>query len=248
MAIELENLPKQTNFSPLYQQIKVLILDALKTGYWKPGELIPSEVELAAKYKVSQGTVRKAVDELSNENFLVRRQGKGTYVATHREVQTQYRFLRLKSDLGITVQLQSKILLCAKQIAPLEVIAPLNLSEDSVVVHIRRLLTFNLQPIVLEDIWVPASIFGELTAELLAEWKGPMYALFESEFQVHMVRASEKIKAIKADKLANEYLDVEIGSPLLSVNRVSYTYEDHPVEVRHAIYATENHHYSSELS
>ena len=52
MAIELENLPKQTNFSPLYQQIKVLILDALKTGYWKPGELIPSEVELAAKYKV----------------------------------------------------------------------------------------------------------------------------------------------------------------------------------------------------
>jgi GntR family transcriptional regulator len=110
------------------------------------------------------------------------------------------------------------------------------------------LLTFNLQPIVLEDIWVPASLFGELTAELLAQWKGPMYALFESEFQVHMVRASEKIKAIKADKLANEYLDLEIGSPVLSVNRVSYTYEDRPVEVRQAIYATENHHYSSELS
>jgi len=83
-------------FSPLYQQIKDLILQSLQTGEWKPGEAIPSEMDLAARYRVSQGTVRKAIDELSADNLLLRRQGKGTFVATHAEQQVQYRFLKLQ--------------------------------------------------------------------------------------------------------------------------------------------------------
>ena len=64
-------------FSPLYQQIKALLLQSLEQGEWNAGEMIPSEVELASRYKVSQGTVRKAVDELAADNLLVRRQGEG---------------------------------------------------------------------------------------------------------------------------------------------------------------------------
>src|SRR3982750_3098476 len=88
------------SFSPLYQQIKSLILQSLQAGEWKPGESIPSEVELAARFKVSQGTMRKAIDELAAENLLVRRQGKGTFVATHAEQHVQYRFLKLVPDDG----------------------------------------------------------------------------------------------------------------------------------------------------
>ena len=87
-------------FSPLYQQIKTLILQSLQAGEWKPGEAIPSETELAARFRVSQGTVRKAIDELAAENLLIRRQGKGTFVATHVEQQVQYRFLKLVPDSG----------------------------------------------------------------------------------------------------------------------------------------------------
>ena len=75
-------------FSPLYQQIKALILQSLQAGEWKPGEAIPSEMDLAARFRVSQGTVRKAIDELAAENLVVRRQGKGTFVATHAEQQS----------------------------------------------------------------------------------------------------------------------------------------------------------------
>ena len=82
-------------FSPLYQQIKALILQSLRAGEWRPGEPIPSESDLAARYQVSQGTVRKAIDELSMENLLIRKQGIGTFVATHHEEQVQYRFLKL---------------------------------------------------------------------------------------------------------------------------------------------------------
>ena len=87
-------------FSPLYQQIKGLILQSLQAGEWKPGEAIPSEMDLAVRFRVSQGTVRKAIDELAAENLVIRRQGKGTFVATHSEQHVQYRFLRLMPDSG----------------------------------------------------------------------------------------------------------------------------------------------------
>ena len=96
-------------FSPLYQQIKALIVQSLQSGEWKPGELIPSEVELAVRYKVSQGTVRKAIDELSADNLVIRRQGKGTFVATHHEARVQFRFLKLMPDAGDAHQPENQI-------------------------------------------------------------------------------------------------------------------------------------------
>jgi len=67
-------------FAPLYRQIKDLLVESLRRGEWMPGAAIPSETELANRFQVSQGTVRKAIDELASENLLVRRQGKGTFV------------------------------------------------------------------------------------------------------------------------------------------------------------------------
>lgn len=87
-------------FSPLYQQIKALIMKSLQSGEWKPGEMIPSEMELASRFKVSQGTVRKAIDELAADNLVARRQGKGTFVTTHHEDVVKFRFLRLVPDEG----------------------------------------------------------------------------------------------------------------------------------------------------
>ncbi len=82
-------------FSPLYRQIKALILQALEAGEWRPGQAIPSEQELAARFSVSQGTVRKAIDEMAADNLLVRKQGKGTFVASHNDPRALFRFLRL---------------------------------------------------------------------------------------------------------------------------------------------------------
>ncbi|HSR54974.1 MAG TPA: GntR family transcriptional regulator, partial [Alphaproteobacteria bacterium] len=69
------------DFSPLYRQVKELLLQRVVSGYWKPGEILPSEVKLAAEFNVSQGTVRKALEEMAAEHLVVRHQGKGTFVA-----------------------------------------------------------------------------------------------------------------------------------------------------------------------
>jgi GntR family transcriptional regulator len=235
-------------FSPLYQQIKSLIVQSLQSGEWKPGELIPSEVELAFRFKVSQGTVRKAIDELSAENLVVRRQGKGTFVATHHEARVQFRFLRLMPDSGEAQQPENHIVEVKRMRGSAEVTRVLDIKAGDSVIYIKRVQFFEGIPTILEEIWLPGAIFKGLTAERLVEYKGPMYGLFEAEFGTQMIRASEKLRAVAADALAAEMLKVEIGLPLLSVDRVSYTYGDKPVEVRRALYVTANHHYHNELS
>ena len=120
-------------------------------------------------------------------------------------------------------------------------------SGDSVI-FIKRVKSFNSVPTILEDIWLPGLIFKGLTAERLAEYKGPLYGLFETEFGTRMIRAAEQIRAVAADEESAGYLGVLPQTPLLSVERASYTYGDKPVEVRRGLYLTFNHHYQSELN
>jgi len=238
-------------FSPLYQQIKGLILNSLRSGEWKPGESIPSEMELATRYRVSQGTVRKAIDELAGENLLLRRQGKGTYVATHAEQQVQFRFLKLVPDSGTRGSegpAQRTIIECRRTRASADVTRALALRSGDQVLQVRRVLRFGGIPVILEDIWLPALPFKGLTAERLTNYQGAMYALFETEFNVRMVRAEEKIRAVAASSAQAALLDVASGAPLLSVERVAYTYQDEPMELRRGYYRTDTHHYRNDMS
>jgi len=235
-------------FSPLYKQIKRLLVDGLRRGDWKPGAAIPSEMELAARFQVSQGTVRKAIDELAAENLLVRRQGKGTYVATHHEPRSQYRFLRLLADDGVVRAAHSGFVECRRQRAPTGIAERLGLKSGASVVFVRRLLRFDAEPVVLDDIWLPGRMFRGLSFERLAAYTGPLYGLFESEFGVPMIRADERLRAVPADADCARLLLVAPGSPLLQVERVSYTYGDRPVEVRIGHCVTAAHYYHNMLA
>src|SRR5690606_19635387 len=203
-------------FSPLYRQIKELLVQSLERGEWKPGELIPSEIDLAARFQVSQGTVRKAVDELAAEHLLLRRQGKGTFVATHHEARVRYRFLRLAADEeGEGGRAESRILDFRRLRAPAEVARALELRAGETVVMIRRQLSMNHRPTVIDDIWLPGSAFRGMTQELLTANRAPMYGLFETEFGISMVRADEKLRAVAAPAEIAALLGVQPGAPLL---------------------------------
>jgi len=240
-------LAASPTFSPLYQQIKGLITQSLEAGEWKPGDMIPSEMELAGRYKVSQGTVRKAIDELAAENLLLRRQGKGTFVATHIEARTQFRFLRLTPNEGEPRYPESTVLECKRVRAPAEIARALELKPGDPVITIKRVLAFSGLPCVLDELWLPGAVFKGLTAERLTESKAPLYSMFESEFGTKMIRADEKIRAVAAEPAVAELLRVAPGAPLLLVERLTYTYGDKPVEVRKGIYTTQDYYYRNEL-
>ncbi|MBE7417817.1 MAG: GntR family transcriptional regulator [Ideonella sp.] len=234
-------------FSPLYRQIKALITQDLQAGVWKPGTAIPSELELAERFRASQGTVRKAIDELAAGNLLVRRQGKGTFVATHTEQTTRYRFLRLAADDGSGRGLERRLLHCERTRAGADVARLLELKGGDPVVRVRRLLLDRGAPVVLDDIWLPGRLFKGLDAARLAQYNGPMYALFEAAFGVQMIRAEEKLRAVAADAAVAALLGTKAGTPLLSVERRALTYGNRPVELRRGLYRTEAHHYRNEL-
>lgn len=235
-------------FSPLYRQVKAAITRGLQAGQWKPGEAIPSEIELAARHGVSQGTVRRAIDELAAENLLVRRQGKGTFVASHHEARAQYRFLRLRADDGADDAPDSTILECRRLRAPVEVARRLQVRAGEAAVLVRRRLDFRGVPTVLDEIWLPGGPFRGLTAERLNAYGGPLYGLFEAEFGTRMIRCTEALRAVPADASVAKALGVPPGEPLLSVDRTAYTYDDRPMEVRRGLYRTQVLHYHNEIA
>lgn len=234
-------------FSPLYRQIKGLILQALDSGEWRPGESIPSEVELAQRFNVSQGTVRKAIDEMAAENLLVRRQGKGTFVASHTDPRAFFRFLRLVPIAGGIEPARSVPLECWRAKAGMEAARVLGLKLGDPIVIVRRLLEFSELPVVVDEIYLPGETFAGLTLEILKESQESLYSLFEVKFGVRMIRAEERLRAVAADRASADLLRVAEGSPLLSVERISFTYGDRPMEWRRGLYATAAHSYLNEL-
>lgn len=241
------NRSPSLTFSPLYRQIKDLMIKSLEAGEWGPGDAIPSEAELAVRFNVSQGTVRKAIDEMAAENLLVRRQGKGTFVATHSDPRSFFRFLRLVPDDGQLAQYQSEPLLCQVIEATPEVAKVLNIETKAPVVLIERIMRFDEQPVVFDQIYLVGELFEGLSFERLKSYERSLYSLLESAFGVRMIRAEERLRAVAADSRGAALLAVAPGSPLLLVERVAYTYGNKPVEWRRGYYCTEQHHYLNEL-
>ena len=123
----------------------------------------------------------------------------------------------------------------------------LGLNVSDPIIIILRLLEFSGKPVVADEIYLSGEIFGALTLEMLRDYDGSLYSLFESTFGVRMIRAEERLRAVPADRTSAELLGVAEGSPLLAVERVSYSYGDRPVEWRRGLYSTEQHCYVNNL-
>jgi GntR family transcriptional regulator len=236
------------SFRPLYEQIKILLTQSLVAGEWKPGEVIPSEMELAARFRVSQGTVRKAIDELASENILMRRQGKGTFVASHSEPEYQYRFLRVTPDSGEMPHPKNLFFGLERGKAQGDAARALGLKPGAPVLGFKRLMSFGGRPMILDDIVFAANRFPGLTLAELEEYAGSVYSFYETVFGVPMVRAEERLRAVAADSFAAAHLKVAAHAPLLCVDRVAYTYGDDPVEWRRGLCRTDGFSYYNELS
>jgi GntR family transcriptional regulator len=238
-------MPKSA--APLYEQIRQLIVAALAAGEWRPGDALPSEAALAERFHASSGTVRKAMDELAAAHVVERRQGAGTFVATHTAPRDAYRFLRLVADDGAT-GFTRELLHCRRARATAETARALHLRTAEPVIEVRRLLLRRGKAVVLDDLWLPERHFRGLTSEVINGYAGTLYALFEERYRVHMVRAEEKLRAVAARADAAELLGLPDGAPLLSVERVAYTYGDRPVELRRGLYHTDADFYLNELN
>ena len=231
-------------FSPLYQQVKSVLLQRLVDGVWAPGSLLPSEIQLAAEIGVSQGTVRKALDELAAENLLVRRQGRGTFVAEHDERRILFQFFKLVPDHGERRFPESAVLDVAVAAADAEESAALAIEPGAGVIRIRRLRALDGRPLILETLSLPDKVFAGLDR---AGIPNNLYSLYATSFGVTIAHARERLKAVALRDEEAELLGAAAGTPALRIDRVALSLDGSPVELRVSLCLTEEAHYLSDL-
>lgn len=231
-------------FRPLYAQVRDVLVKRIVDGVWKAGELLPSEFDIAADLGVSQGTVRKALDQLETEKFVLRRQGKGTFVASHDEARILFQFFKLVPDTGESRFPDSRILSVAVEAADAAAVTALDLRAGTRVVRIERLRSLAGQVCIVERIRLPRTLFPGIEKRDLPN---NLYELYRSDFGVTIVRAAEKLKAVAASGRDARNLGLQAGAPLLSIDRTAFAADGRPVEWRVSLCRTDTLHYLSDL-
>ena len=234
-------------FRPLYAQVKDLLVRRLVAGAWRPGEALPSEFSLAAEFKVSQGTVRKALDELAAQNVVVRQQGKGTFVATHTPQRALFHFFHLVGDNGARAMPSHRVLSLRNAKATRAESERLQIRSGAAVVRLTRLRQLGGRDAIAERIVLPASLFPGLVERMGDALPNELYRYYEEVYGVTVARAAERLKAVAASAEEARWLGLRPGAPLLEIDRTAYGLDDRPVELRVSRCDTARHHYVSEI-
>lgn len=241
---------------PLYRQAKRELQRLVESGRYGPGDVLPSESVLAGALNVSIGTLRKAVDELVHEHVLVRRQGKGTYVAQHNGDRFLFQFFHVEAredgaaPAGSASQEYPKVECVGfgKAKADEAEAAALRLRVGDAVLRIDNRLALAGRPVVHDRLVLSAQLFRGLTEKRFVERPSTVYALYQSDHGITVLRAHERARAVAASRDAARILGVAVGLPVLEVHRTALTFGERPVEYRVSTINTEAHDYVSLLS
>ncbi len=231
----------------LYKEVKHKILESLRTGEWKPGEVIPSEKKLGERFAVSIGTVRKAVDELSAENVLIRQQGRGTFVASHGRGKYFFSFFHIVRQDGLREFPSVELVDFARGQADATAAAALDIHPGDKVWRYTNLLSLQDQAVILDEITVPVELFPRLSERVLRERRSTVYQLYQEHAGVNVIRTRERVRATQADAARARLLRVPVGHPLLLVVRIARSFKERAVELRHSYVNTDRHEYAVDL-
>lgn len=239
-------MPTDPNDSrPLYAQVRETLIERIKTGVWKPGQIIPNEFDIAAEFTVSQGTARKAIDTLADDGLVVRRQGKGTFVVEHTPANMLFRFFHVYDDTGKQALPDSPSVRPQVLSASPDQLAALDLKAGDKVIQIDRLRTCGGKPFSVETIVLPDALFPGLAQ--LASVPNTLYDLFQRQFGILVGRADDKLTPVAARRTDAAVLGVREGTPLLQIDRITYDLDGRPIEWRVSRCHMDGMHYLSRL-
>jgi len=233
---------------PLFRAVKRSLLRAIESAAVAPGDALPSETELAAGFGVSIGTLRRAVDDLVAEHILVRRQGRGTFVATHTSDRFLFQFFHVERSDGLREAPAVEMVSFERTRLDEEAAAALALPAGESALQVENRLRLQGRAVVYDRLVVPAKLFRGLTEKRWRERPSTIYHLYQSEFGISVARAHERVRAVGADRATVRVLGVALGQPVLQVRRVALGLGGQPVEWRVSTVVTAQHDYVNLLS
>lgn len=233
---------------PLYRAVKRELLRIIEGGGVAPGGALPSETQLAAGYGVSVGTLRRAVDDLVAEHILVRRQGRGTFVATHTSDRFLFQFFHVERSDGLREAPVVELVSFERARLDEESAEALALKPGEPAFQVENRLRLQGRAVVHDRLVISATLFRGLTEKRWRERPSTIYHLYQTEFGITVVRAHERLRAVGADRAASRVLGVPAGQPVLQVRRVALGLGGQPVEWRVSTVVTAHHDYVNLLS
>lgn len=216
---------------PLYRQVKEILVGRIAGGDWAPGAQVPAEPRLAKDLGVSPGTVRKALDEMTAEGLVTRRQGAGTYVASASAEASLFRFFKLVNKAGERFMPSSKEVGRKLTTANARERKCLRLAAGDRVVRIKRLRFSGEAPIMIEQVTLPLGRVPRIE-QVTEELPNTLYDFYEDRLGVTIRRADETLRAVAAGADDAKLLGVGLGDPLMEIERLAFSFADQPLELR----------------
>lgn len=235
------------SFIPFYIQVIDSLTDYIEANHLSPGHQLPGEADLCKAFDVSRTVIRQALQELEYRGLILREKGRGTFVAKPKIHEGLFQELTgfYQDMVAKGHKPRSDVLKQEKVSANKKVAAYLNLEPGDPVIQIDRLRYVSHEPIVLVTTYLPYEICPALLNVDLTNQS--LYAYLESEHGLFVASGRRFLEAIVANQLEAKLLNIDIGSPLLLLNSVSYLADGTAMEYFHAIHRGDRSRFETEL-
>ena len=216
---------------PFYKMVEDHLRSQIHSGELGPGDLIPSEPQLAQQLGVSPGTVKKGIENLVSEKLLYRHQGKGTYVSRIDFNNSRFRFFSYGDPKGDPIRIRKETPIRKIISGTSDICSRLLVSEDTPMLYLERVGFEQETPILLEQCWwLHEKVMGLEKEEV--HIPDLLYAVVVEKFGIPVIRSEETLTAKSADEEISKKLQIELKSPVVVLNRLTYTTNDIPIEFR----------------
>lgn len=224
--------------APRHSQISNWLRQQIEEERYQADEKLPSENELCKKFNVSRVTIRKALQTLENEGLIYRSQGLGSFVCDDRPRQSLIQLTDFEEDMHRAgLEPSSKVIQLKTETAADQVAGVLNLDPDSTVVRLERLRLGDNQPIAFDITWLPM-FYGQLIEGYELQ-NDTIYGILEDDFDIPVEKGYYRIEAENATKEIADQLQVEPGTALLLIDRLSLTVGDKPIYYQKRYYRSD---------
>ena len=197
---------------------------------------------------MSIGTLRQAVGELAAEHIVVRRQGRGTFVARHSAERFLFQFFHVERVEGRREAPAVELLGFERGRLDDEAAEALGLCSGDAAWLFENRLLLQGRAVVHDRIVLPVALFRGLSEKRMRERPGTLYRLYQDDFAITVVRALERARAVAADRATARVLGVPSGAPVLQLRRTALSFGDRPIEYRVSTVHTAVHDYVQTLS
>ena len=222
---------------PMHSVVRTELLTQIRSGRLHPGDQVPTEPQLMASFKVSRTTVRRALRDLETMGLIDRQPGRGSFVSEPKVEPRLDRLTGFVEDMeALGLDATASVELIESLPADAEVSQQLQLAPGETVVHIQRVRLANGTPISFDDSYFPANLGSRIATENLEE--EPFYSILEGKYGIALAGADYVLSASTADARVARLLSIEVGAPVLRLERTSRAAPDRrPILFEHLHFA-----------